>query len=145
MNKKETITIVLLLVWLGIVLGVSFIATPIKFQAPHLTMPIAVEVGKVTFHLLNKIEWALLILLLVLMRFIAIDRKLWICISLLALTLISQTFWLLPILDLRVDRVILGETLSSGYFHLIYIFVEILKLILLGITAIRFKRKSGCS
>jgi uncharacterized membrane protein len=49
---------IVLILWVGSVLGVSFIAAPTKFMASHLTMPVALEVGKVTFHVFNKVEWA---------------------------------------------------------------------------------------
>jgi hypothetical protein len=37
---------VLFILWAGLILGVSFIATPVKFMAQHLTMPVALEIGK---------------------------------------------------------------------------------------------------
>ena len=46
--------------WLGLILGVSFLATPAKFQAETLTLPVALEVGRVTFRLLDRLEWLLL-------------------------------------------------------------------------------------
>ena len=45
--------------WLGILLGVSFLATTVKFQAPSLDLPTALDVGRVTFALLSKVEWVL--------------------------------------------------------------------------------------
>lgn len=54
------------LIWAGLIVGVSFIATPVKFQAPNLTMPVALEVGKATFHLFNVIEWSVIITAIIL-------------------------------------------------------------------------------
>jgi len=39
-------------VWMGIVIGVSFLATPVKFTADSLTRPVALDVGRATFHAL---------------------------------------------------------------------------------------------
>lgn len=38
------------LVWAGMIVGVSGLATPAKFVAPSLNLPIALEVGRVTFQ-----------------------------------------------------------------------------------------------
>ena len=47
----------LLFIWAGLLLGVSFIATPAKFLAPSLPMAQALDVGRWTFHVLGLIEW----------------------------------------------------------------------------------------
>lgn len=49
-------------VWLGLVLGVSFLATPIKFRAESLTLPVALDVGSTTFHAFGRLEWLLSII-----------------------------------------------------------------------------------
>src|SRR5690606_35153067 len=41
------------LLWLGLLLGVSFLATPVKFAAPTLTLAVALDVGRVTFGLFS--------------------------------------------------------------------------------------------
>jgi len=50
------------LVWAGMVLGVSFVATPAKFLAPSLPLPIAIDVGRHTFRTFGRIELALMVL-----------------------------------------------------------------------------------
>ena len=57
------------LVWLGMILGVSFVATPLKFQAPSVTLPIGLDIGRLVFGVFNKIEiaFALMMALLVLL------------------------------------------------------------------------------
>jgi hypothetical protein len=36
----------LLLLWAGVLLGVSVLAAPAKFAAPRLTLPVALDVGR---------------------------------------------------------------------------------------------------
>ena len=45
--------------WLGKLLGVSLVSTPVKFQASSLDLPVALEVGRVTFELsaLFRLGW----------------------------------------------------------------------------------------
>lgn len=123
------------LIWAGLILGVSFIATPVKFQAPHLTMPVALEVGKATFHLFNMIEWGVIIAVVILTAISADAPKKWFIAILLLAVIVLQSFWLLPVLDIRADEVIAGGTPDPGYYHWLYIAVEILKLILTIIAA----------
>ena len=44
------------LIWFGLTLGLSFIETPLKFQAPGVTLTIGLEIGRLVFGVLNKIE-----------------------------------------------------------------------------------------
>lgn len=125
----------LFFVWLGILFGVSFLATPVKFQAPHLTLPVALEVGKVTFHLLHAVEWGLFVLTIFLAYLTQAGKTIYKNISILLTLMIVQNFWLIPILDLRIDAIVAGITPSPGHFHLIFIMIEILKLVLLGFSA----------
>src|SRR5690606_26651116 len=50
---------VVALIWIGMILGISGLATPIKFQAASLTLPVALDVGQTTFAAFNKMEWLL--------------------------------------------------------------------------------------
>jgi hypothetical protein len=52
----------LLFVWSGLLIGVSFVATPAKFLAPSLQLPQALDVGRWTFHVLTLMEWTLVIM-----------------------------------------------------------------------------------
>src|SRR5690606_31087651 len=66
---------VLSLVWLGLLLGVSFLATPVKFLAPSLTLPVALDVGRYTFTWLSRVEVVLGVAIL--SAAIAQDPKAW--------------------------------------------------------------------
>ena len=51
------------LVWAGMVLGVSFLVTPVKFLAPSLPRPVALDVARHTFWTFGWVEMALTALL----------------------------------------------------------------------------------
>lgn len=124
--------VIVTLLWAGALIGVSWIATPVKFAAPSLTLPVALDVGRVTFHLFNRIEWGLAVLLLI-VTFIHRTRG---GLSLLAAVVIGilvllQAVWLLPLLDERVAIVIAGGTPPASSLHLWYIVIEAVKLVLL--------------
>ena len=116
--------------WLGILIGVSFLATPVKFQAPSLSLPVALDVGRATFALLSKVEWALVLGLLV--AAFRTSRRLWVAGGVvLLISLGAQSFWLLPILDARVSQIMEGASVAPSQYHLVYIATDVLKVAVL--------------
>src|SRR6187551_3253811 len=49
--------------WIGMLVGVCFIAAPAKFRAPSLSIKVALDVGRTTFAAWNNKEWLLLALM----------------------------------------------------------------------------------
>ncbi|TCC07173.1 hypothetical protein [Kribbella soli] len=43
-------------IWLGMVLAISFLETPLKFRAPGVDIPIGLGIGRIVFRTLNRIE-----------------------------------------------------------------------------------------
>jgi len=127
---KPTLLCALLIIWAGLILGVSFIATPVKFMAPHLSMPVALEIGKATFHVFNKVEWGICALIILCSAKTNASLGKWFFTGGLLGLLSLESFWLLPCLDIRADEVIAGKLASPSLYHSIYIGFEILKIIL---------------
>lgn len=122
--------------WLGSLIGVSFLATPVKFQAPHLTLPVALEVGRATFHAFARMEWAFTIAL-VLVHFLLPNLGWrWILIATMAALVVTQAVWLLPALDARVEAVIAGRSLASSFHHALYAGMEAAKALALAVLAL---------
>lgn len=131
------------LLWAGFLAGVSFLATPIKFTAPSLALPVALDVGRVTFAALNKVEIAAAVVLLLLVLTIA--RSGWNLAGALVLALVvgAQTLWLLPLLDARVGTIMAGGTPPESNLHTIYIVAETLKLVvLLALGVVNLRRRN---
>jgi len=134
------------LLWAGLLVGVSFLATPIKFTAASLTLPVALDVGRVTFHLLVKFEWIALALLLATAMSARLPLWHFVPIVMIAACLLVQTFGLLPPLDARVAAIIAGEPVSKSSLHLVYVACEGIKLVLLlgsATAATGYWRSSG--
>lgn len=119
-------------VWFGAVAAISFMEAPLKFQAPNITLPLGLGIGRLVFQALNVIEIAMA-LVLVFSIFIAQpkDRNpVWLF-NLTLIVLILQTAWLLPALGLRSDLIIAGGIPTPSDLHMIYIILEVIKLLLL--------------
>jgi hypothetical protein len=135
----------LALVWAGMVLGVSFLATPAKFLATSLSRPVALDVGRHTFRTFGRAEVALAALLgLRVAASSARQRPLALAPGLIVL---AQALWLRPRLDARTRQVVEGKVPPppSG-LHLAYVACDAAKLaalLTLGLTATRSRMRSG--
>lgn len=51
------------LLWLGMVLAISFLEAPLKFRAAGLELPVALTIGRIVFRALNLVEivWAVVL------------------------------------------------------------------------------------
>ncbi len=134
MSLIRRLIIIVPLLWLGFVLSISFMEAWLKFQAEGITQIIGLNIGKLVFGALNKAEILFVSVLLVssYKTYWSLKKKTLkrILISL-TIILLLQTSHLLPILDIRANLIINGETPSASYFHFYYVFLEVLKVILL--------------
>jgi hypothetical protein len=118
-------------VWFGVTAGISLLEAPVKFTAPSLTRPVALDVGRVVFEALNRVELILLILLLILVRVSRRSRELMLASIGLAFILIAQSAWLLPALSQRAQAITQGIEPAPSMVHAVYGALEIAKLALL--------------
>ena len=125
------------LTWAGITIGVSLLATPARFAAETITRPVALDVGRVVFATLNKVEMGALVALLIVVRLSGRSRNLWAWCSVLALIVVAQGAWLIPELSARTDIVIAGGTLPPSHAHAIYSTLELFKIGLLTVLGLR--------
>ena len=126
--------------WVGLLLGVSFLATPVKFLAPSLSLAVALDVGRHTFAVFNKVEWLLAAITLLLL-FGVRSRFSTLMIIVICAVVVAETFWLLPELDRRVDLIIAGQQPPASTRHSLYIVLEIVKLVALIAVIVEMARK----
>lgn len=129
----------LYLLWAGIILGVSFIATPAKFLAPDLSLIEALQVGRATFRVLGVVEVLLLatsVVLVVLKSPIGWKTFKWpIAIS---VVLALQYGVLLPWLGQSTNEILNGvASQSAGSPHWLYVITDVIKISLLFVLALR--------
>ena len=128
--KRDALVVVVLL-WAGILLGVSFLATPAKFGAPSLSLAVAVDVGRSTFAVLNRVELGCAVLAAgLLIAGASREAWAWLASGLAVLGLLLETLWLLPTLDARAQVVIDAGTPPASSLHDLYIAVDVVKFML---------------
>jgi hypothetical protein len=129
--------------WFGMTAAISLLEAPVKFTAPTITREIALDVGRVVFAALNKVELAALVITLVLVRSSGLARRLWAPCAALVLVLLLQSAWLLPELSQRSLDIVNGITPGESSAHLLYGIAELTKLFLLLVIGFRSLRLAG--
>jgi hypothetical protein len=139
---------VIALLWLGMLIGVSFVATPVKFVVQDLTLPVALQVGQATFALFARIEWVFAAVLFFACAFAARERPIsFVLAAVLGAVVLAQGAWLLPALDVRVDDIVAGGAPPPSSHHMLYAALEAAKAVALTALAVlalrQTKRPSG--
>ncbi|MGU3374772.1 hypothetical protein [Chryseobacterium sp. M5A1_1a] len=140
---KNPFVLILFCLMTGIFMTVSFLETPLKFQVPGMTLPIALGLGKMMFGISTAIQGIFLALILILMvisrrNYTKPDGMLFI---ILVIILVLEQFWMLPILDARVDLLSAGKSLPPTPLHDYFIYAETTKaLTLISAIILQFKK-----
>jgi hypothetical protein len=118
-------------VWLGMVLSISFLETPLKFRAPGITLPLGLGIGRLVFRALNRAEVVLAALLTAAYLAAPPGSAGWVLLAVAWLLLAVQVGVLRPRLDRRTAALIAGQTLPASRHHVAYIALEGAKVIVL--------------
>ena len=118
----------LCLLYAGMILGVSFIATPAKFLAPDLTTGQLLLVGRTTFGVFAWIEGVMIAVLVPAALAAKWMRRSVMCV---AAGLLAQHIALRPLLDARVTAILAGGDTSMSLWHHFYGLIELGKFALL--------------
>lgn len=125
--------------WVGFVSAISFMEAWLKFQAPGVTLPIGLNIGRLVFNTLNKVEWVFAlssIVLIILGGEVALYKKsLLLLIPILAL--LAQSIWLLPSMDARATLQIAGGNVGHSNLHIYYVGAELFKVVSLVIFGLK--------
>lgn len=129
--------------WAGLILGVSFVATPAKFLAPSLTLPVALDVGRATFRAGLWIELAFAAAVLTAGAF-AFGRSGKTLAAAVAFFLLAmQRVVLLPSLDARTKLVMTGTQPPPSWHHIAWIGMDASRFLLLVALCVAALRDAG--
>lgn len=129
------IAIAAVFVWVGFVGAISFMEAWLKFQAPGITLPLGLGIGRLVFGALNKVELVLSVIAIATVLHGSGGRfqRSWGLFLITFLLLMLQSAWLLPALDARAEIYIQGNEPPASNLHILYIIFEFIKLICLMI------------
>jgi hypothetical protein len=135
-SYATAVTAALACLWMGLLLGVSFLATLAKFKAPTLTRPVALDVGRHTFLWLARAEWAVAACVALALLGSGFPPLATAAFAGLAVVSAASAFWIAPRLYARADAIIAGRTPAPSSIHGVAVLVEMLKLVLLFVMAV---------
>lgn len=122
--------------WLGMVVAISLLETPLKFRAPGITVPLGLGIGRLVFRALNTAE---LVLAAVLTVSLIVGRgtgSAYAVLVALWVLLLGQVVGLRPRLDRRALLIVEGQSPPPSRLHLLYIALEAVKVVLLPVLGI---------
>lgn len=133
---RERIANLLIPTYLGYLIGVAFLATRAKFQAPSLSFVQLLDVGRYTFRWLTISEY----IIIPLIWFIAVHARtskarMLSLLAVVVLTIIEKA-WVQPILDARVQIYLDGGTPQPSAMHVVFVVIEAGKVLCLLIAAL---------
>lgn len=123
-------------IWLGMVLAISFLETPLKFRAPGVDIPIGLGIGRIVFRVLNRVELALALIVLAGVVAGNPTRPVAVLAAAILIILAGQLIAIRPQLNRRTDRVLAGQHPSRSRMHLYYIGLETAKVLTLAALGI---------
>lgn len=127
----EIILCAIALLWSGMILGISFLDSWVKFKTPTLDKSIGFDIGRTVFRFFHIVQALLLIIILIAGVTSYFLPRYWLFLLSIALILIIQALILFPRLSKRVTLILSGSKLNRSWEHSVYGLLEILKLIIL--------------
>jgi hypothetical protein len=126
------------LLWLGMVLAISFLEAPLKFRAPGVDLRTGLAIGRIVFRALNLTEvgWAVVIAAALIIQAppsVAGTAAGFVVVA----VLVIQLGVVRPRLNRRSDQILAGTDLPRSSSHHVYIVLEAVKvigLVVLGVA-----------
>jgi hypothetical protein len=116
------------LIWLGMVLAISFLEAPLKFRAKGLELPVGLAIGRIVFRALNIAEVVWAVVIAVCLSVIGPSGPVLVLAAVTAVLLAVQLLVVRPRLNRRSARVLAGQEAPRSRAHHAYIGLEALKL-----------------
>ncbi|MBB3753963.1 hypothetical protein FHT44_006485 [Mycolicibacterium sp. BK634] len=134
MAHWTAVAVAAVLVWLGMVLAISFLEAPLKFRAPGVTIALGLGIGRLVFRALNTCE-AVLAAIVVVALVIGTPSTGVITAALVAIAaLLIQVLLVRPALTRRSDAVLADPSQAEAgrsNAHYVYVVVEVVKVVAL--------------
>lgn len=141
MDAVPAVQAAIAFVWLGMVLGISFLEAPLKFRAPGITVALGVGIGRLVFRAFNLVEAGLAIVLLMTVA-VSLPSISWVSASAIVAAAVILAIGA-GVLRRRMDARVLRGDLADGQprhlLHVGYVVLECVKVVLLlviGVTAL---------
>lgn len=116
------------LIWLGMVLAISFLEAPLKFRAEGLELQVGLAIGRIVFRALNIAEVVWAVVIAVCLTVAGPSGPVLVLAEVTAVLLTVQLLVVRPRLNRRSARVLAGDNAPRSRAHHAYIGLEAAKL-----------------
>lgn len=138
--KIELWRMAVVVLMFGMIAAISFIEAPLKFQAPGITIPLGLGIGRLVFTALNIATGLLLLIYVLLTLFPAPvrvrERKRSVLSVCMVVLFAFEVGIIRPLLNARTDQVLAGAEPGKSPWHYIYIVCDMAMLVLLVLAAV---------
>lgn len=137
-----SLRLVLPAIWIGLIVGLSFMETPLKFQAPGITTELGLGIGRLVFVALSVAGWGILVALTLIAQARPRETKAgWLLIAAMWVIMAAESFVIRPALAARTDILLAGGDPGESWLHYGYIAAELLLLgVLVGYIVLGARR-----
>ena len=141
LGKISTYAFVVTILWIGFILAISIMETPLRFQPDTVTLAQSLSIGRLVFHALNYVEIFFAVILVLCSIFgQPVPRRAKTVLWVVVVILIAQTVLLFTMLDQRTEAILRGEEVPKAIYHGVYIVLDGVKLLLLiGLAAMQIR------
>jgi hypothetical protein len=118
------------LLWLGMVVAISFLEAPLKFRAAGVELRVGLAIGRTVFRALNICEVVLGVVIAVCLIGDPQSATITSLASITGALLVTQLTFVRPWLNRRTDQVLAsapGQNLPRSRAHHVYVLLETLK------------------
>ncbi|MBP6686061.1 MAG: hypothetical protein KA158_11640 [Leucobacter sp.] len=139
--------LILPVLWFGMVAAISFLEAPLKFQAPGITIPLGLGIGRLVFFALNVAEGAILVALAAVTLWprlapaLRASRAQIAALAAVALVYLAKILLIRPPLNARTDLVLAGADPGQSPWHYVYIVADVTTLALLVVLTVLAARR----
>jgi hypothetical protein len=135
-NPAPAVATAATFVWLGMVLAISFIETPLKFRAPGVTLQIGLGIGRLVFRALNACELGLVAAVVGCFVIEPPAVATGVAAAVAVVALLAQVLVVRPGLARRSEATLAGAAVPRSRAHWAYVGLEVVKVIALLIAGI---------
>ncbi|GAA1361611.1 hypothetical protein [Brevibacterium luteolum] len=111
-------------IWLGLIIAIDLIEAPLKFQAPGITIPLGLGIGRLVFTAMNIVEGVLAIMLIAAVIMTRQVRPAWTLLATITGIVLIKVAIVRPLLNARTEAVLNGTGAPGSAVHLVYIALD---------------------
>lgn len=136
----QALRLILPAVWLGLIIAIDLIEAPLKFQAPGITIPLGLGIGRLVFLAMNITEIVIALVLAIALWRSRADRRSWTLAGAAFALLVLKFGVIRPLLAVHTDAVLAGGE-GGSFAHFFYIATDaVLFIVLVWLVASQARR-----